>query len=79
MAEKYEDVNVNDELKKLASIATDMQMAGKMRIQAINQLGEMASHESLLVLLNLAANDRLNIDERELALKRAQSIVKKGR
>jgi hypothetical protein len=79
MAEKYEDVNVNDELKKLASIATDMQMAGKMRIQAINQLGEMASHESLLVLLNLAANDRLNIDERELALKRAQGIVKKGR
>jgi hypothetical protein len=79
MAEKYEDVNVTDELKKLASIATDMQMAGKMRMQAINQLGEMASHESLLVLLNLAANDRLNIDERELALKRAQSIVKKGR
>jgi hypothetical protein len=68
-----------DELKKLASIATDMQLANKMRIQAINQLGEMASHESLLVLLNLVANDKLNIDERELALKRAQSIVKKGR
>lgn len=79
MAEKYEDVNVNDELKKLSSIATDMQLASKMRIQAINQLGEMASHESLLVLLNLAANDRLNIDERELALKRAQNIVRKGR
>jgi hypothetical protein len=79
MAEKFDEVNVADELKKLAGIATDMQMAGKMRIQAINQLGEMASHESLLVLLNLAANDRLNIDERELALKRAQSIVKKGR
>lgn len=79
MAEKYDEVNVTDELKKLAGIATDMQMAGRMRIQAINQLGEMASHESLLVLLNLAANDRLNIDERELALKRAQSIVRKGR
>jgi hypothetical protein len=79
MAEKFDEENVADELKKLAGIATDMQMAGKMRMQAINQLGEMASHESLLVLLNLAANDRLNIDERELALKRAQSIVKKGR
>jgi hypothetical protein len=79
MAENNEDVNVTDELKKLAGIATDMQMAGKMRMQAINQLGEMASHESLLVLLNLAANDRLNIDERELALKRAQNIVRKGR
>jgi hypothetical protein len=79
MAENFDEENVADELKKLAGIATDMQMAGKMRMQAINQLGEMASHESLLVLLNLAANDRLNIDERELALKRAQGIVKKGR
>jgi hypothetical protein len=79
MAENNDEINVTDELKKLAGIATDMQMSGKMRMQAINQLGEMASHESLLVLLNLAANDRMNIDERELALKRAQSIVKKGR
>ncbi len=79
MAENYNDENTTEELKKLASIATDMQLAGKMRIQAINQLGEMASHESLLVLLNLAANDRLNIDERDLALKRAREIVKKGR
>jgi len=39
----------------------------------------MASHEALLVLLNLAANDKLNIDERELALKKARDIVKKGR
>ncbi len=71
--------NVSDELKKLASIATDMQLANKLRIQAINQLGIMASHESLLVLLNLAANDKLNVDERELALKKAHDIVKKGR
>jgi hypothetical protein len=79
MAENIDEENVADELKKLAGIATDMQLAGKMRNQAINQLGEIGSHESLLVLLNLAANDRLNIDERELALKRAQNIVKKGR
>jgi hypothetical protein len=79
MAETYEDVNMTDELKKLASIATDMQLAGKMRVQAINQLGDMGSHESLLVLLNLVANDRLNKDERELALKRSQHIVRKGR
>jgi len=79
MSETYEDVNVTDELKKLARIATDMQMSSKMRIQAINLLGEMASHESLLVLLNLAANDKLNIDERDLALKKAREIVRKGR
>jgi hypothetical protein len=71
--------SISDELKKLASIATDMQLANKLRIQAINQLGLMASHESLLVLLNLAANDKLNVDERQLALKKAYDIVKKGR
>ena len=69
----------NDELKKMANIATDLQLSDKMRVQAINVLGDMASHESLLVLLNLAANDRLNISERNLALKRAAEIVKKGR
>ena len=79
MPEDRMDENISDELKKLASIATDMQLANKLRIQAINQLGLMASHESLLVLLNLAANDKLNVDERELALKKAHDIVKKGR
>ncbi len=79
MAENINEEHTTEELKKLASIATDMQLANKMRVQAINQLGDMASHESLLVLLNLAANDRLNIDERDLALKKAREIVKKGR
>jgi hypothetical protein len=74
-----EETILADELKKLSNIATDMQMSAKMRTQAINTLGDMASHESLLALLNLAANDRLNIDERDLALKRARDIVKKGR
>jgi hypothetical protein len=79
MSENIEEPHVTDELRKLATIATDMQMSGKMRGQAINQLGDMASHEALLVLLNLAANDKLNIEERDLALKRAREIVKKGR
>jgi hypothetical protein len=79
MPEYRMDENTTDELQKLGRIATDMQLASKMRIQAINQLGEMASHESLLVLLNLVANDKMNIDERELALKKAYNIVKKGR
>jgi hypothetical protein len=79
MPEYSEDSSKLDELKKMANIATDLQLASKMRIQAINLLGEMASHESLLVLLNLAANDKLNIDERDLALKKAREIVKKGR
>jgi len=79
MSEIPDEGVVTEELRKLAGIATDMQMASKIRTQAINQLGDMASHEALLVLLNLAANDKLNIDERELALKKARDIVKKGR
>ena len=79
MPEDRMDENTTDELKKLGNIATDMQLANKMRIQAITQLGLMASHESLLVLLNLVANDKLNVDERQLALKKAYDIVKKGR
>jgi hypothetical protein len=78
MSESPQESDKTDELKKMAAIATDLQLASKMRIQAINLLGDMASHESLLVLLNLAANDTLNIDERDLALKRAREIVKKG-
>jgi hypothetical protein len=79
MPEDREDTTLIEELKKLSNIATDIQMSSKMRIQAINTLGDMGSHESLLVLLNLVANDRLNIDERDLALKKARDIVRKGR
>jgi hypothetical protein len=79
MPEERTGENRSDELTKLASIATDMQLANKLRVQAINQLGLMGTHEALLVLLNLAANDKLNTDERELALKKARDIVKKGR
>ena len=79
MSENPEEEKKFDELKKLANIATDMELAGKMRAQAIDQLGEIGTHEALLVLLNLAANDKLNIDERDLALKRARGIIKKGR
>jgi hypothetical protein len=79
MPDEQQDAMLVEELKKLSNIATDLQMSSKMRMQAINTLGDMSSHESLLVLLNLVANDRLNIDERDLALKRARDIVKKGR
>jgi hypothetical protein len=79
MSESPQESDKIDELKKMAAIATDLQLDGKMRVQAINLLGDMGSHESLLVLLNLVANDKLNIDERDLALKRSREIVRKGR
>ena len=79
MSESLDDLNPTGELKKLADIAVDMQLDKKMRRQAINQLAEMDSHESLLVLLHLAANSQLPTDERELAVKRARDLIKKDR
>ncbi len=67
-----------DELQKLAGIATDMQIDGKMRVQAINIIGDIGTHEALLVLLQLVANDKMNVSERDLSLKKARDIVKKG-
>jgi hypothetical protein len=79
MTEFDDEESKHDELRKLANIATDMDLAGKMRCQAIDQLGRIGTHESLLVLLNLVANDKLNTDERDRAIKQAREIVKKGR
>ena len=68
-----------DELTKLAAIATDMELVAKLRIQAIETLGDIKTHESLLVLLSLAANENLTVSERDLSLKRARDIVKSSR
>lgn len=68
-----------DELKKLASITKDLEFASELRTQAIEQLGTIGSHEALLILLEIVANDRLTTKERELALERAKKIVKSKR
>jgi HEAT repeat protein len=65
-----------DELKKLAAITSDLEFSSDLRTQAIEQLGTIGSHEALLVLLEIVANDRLTTKERELALERAKKIVK---
>jgi len=65
-----------DELKKLAAITTDFELIPELRLKAIEQLGKIGSHEALLALLDVAANERLTIKERELALKQAGKIIK---
>ena len=65
-----------DELKKLAAIASDLELVSQLRIKAIEQLGNIGSHEALLALLDLAANDRLITKERDLALKQARKIIR---
>jgi len=66
-----------DELKKLAAIAADMQLPAELRTKAVEQLGNIATHEALLVLLDLAANEGLITKERDLALKQAREVIKK--
>jgi hypothetical protein len=65
-----------DELKKLAAITTDLEFTVELRIKAIEQLGTIGSHEALLALLDVVANERLTAKERELALERAGKIIK---
>ena len=65
------------ELKKLATIAADMQLTTDIRAKAIEQLGTIANREALLALLDLAANERLPFKERDLALKQAREVIKK--
>ena len=66
-----------DELKKLAAIASDLKLPADLRIKAIEQLGNISTHEALLTLLELAGNEGLITKERDLALKQAREIVKK--
>ncbi len=65
-----------DELKKLMAVATDLVMSVKLRSKSIELIGNIANHEALLALLELAANDKLTKKERELTLKYAKNIIK---
>ena len=66
-----------EELKKLATIAADMQLPPDLRNKAIQQIGNISTREALLVLLDLAANERLPFRDRDSALKQAREVIKK--
>ena len=66
----------SDELKKLMNVATDMVMDSKLRSQSIELIGKMGTHEALLALLELAANEKLSRNERELTLKQSRNIIR---
>ncbi len=67
-----------DDLKKLVAVATDLGLSPELRAKAIKLIGNISSHDTLLALLGLAANDRLTKEERELAVKHARKIIKAG-
>ena len=68
-----------DELKKLVTVATDLGLSVKLRAQAISLIGNIGTYDTLLVLLDLVANEQLTKGERELALKHAGKIIKSSR
>ncbi len=70
---------VINELKKLSAIATDMDLSSNLRTNAVKSIGNIGTHEALLTLLELVANEKLNPNERELALKQAKNIIKSAR
>ena len=65
-----------NELKKLAAIATDLELSVELRTKALETIGKIGTHEALLVLLDIAGNEKLIRQERELALKQASGIIK---
>ena len=67
------------ELQKLAAIATDFELSAGMRIKAMELLGKIGTHEALLALLELVANEQLVPEERDIALRQARVIIRSGR
>ncbi len=69
----------SNELKKLATIATDLELSAALRTKSIELIGNIGTHDALLILLDLAANKELIKEERDFALKHAREIIKSGR
>lgn len=55
-----------NELKKLATIATDLGLSAALRTKSIDLIGNIGTHDALLALLDLAANKELIKEERDL-------------
>jgi len=68
----------SNELKKLTAIASDLELPSILRTKAIELLGNAGTQEALHALLELAANEGLIAEERELALKYAREVIMSG-
>ena len=66
----------SNELKKLSAIASDLGLSAELRTKSIELIGNIGTHDALLVLLDLAANEELIKEERDFALERAKEIIR---
>lgn len=69
----------SNQLKKLNAIATDLELSPELRIKAIQLISKLGTHEALLNLLDLAGNEQLIREERDLALQQAREIIMSSR
>lgn len=67
-----------NQLKKLNTIATDLELPIELRIKAMQLIGKMGTHEALVTLLEMASNEKLTPEERDLALQQSREIIKSG-
>jgi len=67
-----------DDLKKLVTLASDLGYPIDIRTNAIKSIGNISTHQALLALLGLVANEQLTRKERELALKYSGNLIKAG-
>ena len=67
---------VINEIRKLSSIAIDMDLDSSMRSNAIKSMGSIGTRDAFLALLELIANESLTLNERKLALKQAERNIK---
>ncbi|MFC2008113.1 hypothetical protein ACFLT0_00265 [Chloroflexota bacterium] len=68
-----------NEVARIATIAADLGFSAEMRIKAIELLGKMGTRDALLALLELAANEKLFTEERDLSIRQAREIIRSGR
>ena len=67
-----------EELKKLAKAATDVSLSAEARTRIIELLGNICTCEAMLILLDLARNEKLSLSERDFARNMASRIMKSG-
>ena len=67
-----------NEVQKLSDIAADRDLPADLRAKAMEQLGNIGTHEALLALLSIIANQDLASEEREAALQEAREIIRAG-
>ena len=65
------------EVKRVTDYAADMTLPAKLRTDAIEQLSRISTREAFLALLELAANEKLIVKERDFALKKARETLKR--